>query len=97
MRIADGWIFLTKSTILEVPGRRRRVGPDVSAQLIDHFHSLLMGMSYDDPEVQPLMELEGLKAWRDGRVQGYHILDEAVNDEHFYDASGAIVEPSYKY
>ncbi len=73
------------------------VGPDVSSTLIERFHSLLMGMSYDDPEVRPLMELEGLKEWRDGRVEGYHILDEAVNDERFYDDNGAIVETTYQY
>jgi phosphonate transport system substrate-binding protein len=73
------------------------VGPDVSTELVGRFHSLLMGMSYDDPEVRPLMELEGLKEWRDGRVEGYHILDEAVNDERFYDANGVIVEPTYQY
>ncbi|MEP6984372.1 MAG: phosphate/phosphite/phosphonate ABC transporter substrate-binding protein [Chloroflexota bacterium] len=73
------------------------VGPDVSSTLVERFHSLLMGMSYDDPEVRPLMELEGLKEWRDGRVEGYHILDEAVNDERFYDANGVIVEPTYQY
>jgi len=28
---------------------------------------LLLGMSYDDPEVRPLLDLEGLKAWRPGR------------------------------
>ena len=28
-------------------------------------------MSYDDPEVRPLLDLEGLKEWVPGRVEGY--------------------------
>ncbi|MEO8391355.1 MAG: PhnD/SsuA/transferrin family substrate-binding protein [Chloroflexota bacterium] len=73
------------------------VGPEVNDQLIQRFHALLMGMSYDDPAVRPLMELEGLKEWREGRVEGYHILDAAVDDERFYGDNGAIVEPNYRY
>ena len=43
------------------------------------------------------MRFPGYLSWRDGRVEGYHILDEAVNDEHFYDVNGVIIEPSYQY
>ncbi len=42
------------------------------------FKELLMAMSYDDPKVRPLLDLEGLKQWRDGRVQGYATLDRAI-------------------
>jgi ABC-type phosphate/phosphonate transport system substrate-binding protein len=73
------------------------VGPAVNDALIGRFHALLMGMSYDDPAVRPLMDLEGLNEWRDGRVEGYHILDEAVDDARFYDEKGAIVESNYRY
>ncbi len=47
--------------------------------LVDRFVSLLLGMSYDDPEVRPLMDMEGLKAWRPGRVSGYAQLERAVD------------------
>jgi hypothetical protein len=36
-------------------------------------------MSYDDPVVRPLLDLEGLKAWKPGRVSGYAALDRAVD------------------
>ena len=28
-------------------------------------------MSYSDPEVRPLLDLEGLKQWQPGRTEGY--------------------------
>lgn len=73
------------------------VGPDVDETLVQRFHSLLMGMSYDDPEVRPLMELEGLEEWRDGRTEGYHLLYAAVDGEQFNDENGAIVVSDYRY
>jgi phosphonate transport system substrate-binding protein len=39
---------------------------------------LLLGMSYDDPEARPLLDLEGLKQWREGRTSGLAQLDEAI-------------------
>jgi len=36
-------------------------------------------MSYDDPLVRPLMDLEGLKAWKPGRVEGYAPLAAACD------------------
>lgn len=46
---------------------------------IERFCDLLFGMSYDDPEVRPLLDLEGLKAWRAGRTTGYRLLNDAVD------------------
>jgi ABC-type phosphate/phosphonate transport system substrate-binding protein len=43
------------------------------------FRSLLLGMSYSDAEVRPLLDLEGLKQWVPGRVSGYAQLTAAVN------------------
>jgi len=48
-------------------------------ELIDRFRDLLLGMSYADPAVRPLLDLEGLKQWRPGRTQGYAALNEAVD------------------
>jgi phosphonate transport system substrate-binding protein len=45
---------------------------------IARFAQLLLGMSYDDPEVRPLLDLEGLRAWRPGRTSGYAQLERAV-------------------
>jgi phosphonate transport system substrate-binding protein len=47
--------------------------------LVARFLELLLGMSYDDGLVRPLMDLEGLKAWRPGRTQGYAALSRACD------------------
>lgn len=44
---------------------------------IARFRELLLGMRYDDAEVRPLLDLEGLKAWRPGRTSGYTTLAAA--------------------
>jgi phosphonate transport system substrate-binding protein len=46
---------------------------------IDRFTSLLLEMSYDDPSVRPLLDMEGLKAWLPGRVTGYAQLNRAID------------------
>jgi phosphonate transport system substrate-binding protein len=48
-------------------------------ELVDRFRELLLGMSYADPSVRPLLDLEGLKQWRAGRTEGYAALNEAVD------------------
>jgi len=71
--------------------------PGAPATLIDSFVSLLMAMRWDDPQVRPLLELEGLREWRAGRTSGYALLERAVDDEHFYDGDGRITNPDYRY
>jgi phosphonate transport system substrate-binding protein len=56
-----------------------------------------MGMSYDDPEVRPLLDLEGLKSWEPGRVTGYRALEQAVEEMKFYDDCGNITVADYQY
>lgn len=51
---------------------------------VPRFIELLLGMSYDDPQVRPLLDMEGLRRWLPGRTSGYALLDHAV------DALGAI-------
>jgi len=48
-------------------------------ELVDRFREFLLGMSYADPSVRPLLDLEGLKQWRAGRTEGYAALNEAVD------------------
>lgn len=57
--------------------------PDV---LLERFAKLLFEMTYDDPLVRPLLDLEGLRAWRPGRLSGYAALDRAVDRLHPIDA-----------
>jgi phosphonate transport system substrate-binding protein len=52
---------------------------DAPGDLVERFTNLLIEMSYDDPSVRPLLDLEGLKAWKPGRVSGYAALDRAVD------------------
>ncbi|MFN2607313.1 MAG: phosphate/phosphite/phosphonate ABC transporter substrate-binding protein [Acidimicrobiales bacterium] len=66
------------------------------ADLLDRFRSLLLGMSYDDPDVRPLLDLEGLTEWRPGRISGYGPLEEAVAATGFYDESGAVTASGYR-
>ncbi|MBV8696222.1 MAG: PhnD/SsuA/transferrin family substrate-binding protein [Ktedonobacteraceae bacterium] len=61
------------------------------------FQWLLIDMSYDDPDVRPLGDLEGLKAWYPGRVTGYQALEAAVTLAGFYDQQGNITATDYRY
>jgi ABC-type phosphate/phosphonate transport system substrate-binding protein len=45
----------------------------------ERFRELLLGMRYADPDVRPLLDLEGLKEWRPGRTSGYAALAGAVD------------------
>jgi phosphonate transport system substrate-binding protein len=65
--------------------------------MIERFRDLLLGMTYDDPEVRPLMDLEGLKVWREGRIEKYRALDIAVEETSFYGRDGSISNPNYRY
>lgn len=71
------------------------VTPAAPAAEVDRFVELLLGMSYDDPEVRPLLDLEGLKAWRDGRTSGYPQLERAVEEAGFYDGAGNVTATNY--
>ncbi|MDQ1490929.1 MAG: hypothetical protein QOJ23_3443 [Actinomycetota bacterium] len=69
-------------------------GPPAALQ---RFRDLLLAMDYGDAGVRPLLDLEGLKQWKDGRTSGYTALEAAVDDLGFYDAKGAITAgPDYR-
>jgi ABC-type phosphate/phosphonate transport system substrate-binding protein len=63
---------------------------------VARFKALLLGMSYSDAEVRPLLDLEGLKAWEDGRTSGYGLLEAAVSETGFYDDEGRIGDTRYR-
>jgi ABC-type phosphate/phosphonate transport system substrate-binding protein len=58
-------------------------GGDASLQ---RFRDLLLGMSYEDPAVRPLLDMEGLKRWLPGRTRGYAQLGRAVDRFRYLDA-----------
>jgi ABC-type phosphate/phosphonate transport system substrate-binding protein len=63
--------------------------------LVKQFGDLLLAMSYADPEVRPLLDLEGLKMWQEGRTTGYGLLETAVDEEGFYDERGTVTAAEY--
>ena len=48
------------------------------AQQMHRFRELLLSMSYSDPDVRPLLDMERLKQWQPGRTEGYAALDAAL-------------------
>jgi len=52
---------------------------DEATSATTKFKELLLAMSYDDPQVRPLLDLEGLTAWKPGRTTGYGLLERAVD------------------
>jgi phosphonate transport system substrate-binding protein len=67
----------------------------VDERVLDRFVELLLSMSFDDPAVRPLLELEGLREWRAGRTRGYEQLESAVDRLGFYGPDGAITASGY--
>ena len=63
---------------------------------LERFTALLLTMSYDDPFVRPLLDLEGLKEWRAGRTSGYELLEQAVSEQGFYDDEGHVTAADYR-
>jgi phosphonate transport system substrate-binding protein len=72
------------------------IGPAAPAELTDRFRELLLGMSYADPELRQLFDLEGLKSWCDGRTSGYAPLEAAVDTLGFYDSEGRVNARDYR-
>lgn len=66
------------------------------SQLAEQFIALLRDMSYADPQMRPLLDLEGLHEWREGRTSGYGPLRAAIDETGFYDADGGIGAEGYR-
>lgn len=67
----------------------------VDETTVERFAQLLLSMSFDDPVVRPLLELEGLREWRPGRTNGYEQLEAAVDRLGFYGPDGSILVEGY--
>jgi ABC-type phosphate/phosphonate transport system substrate-binding protein len=70
--------------------------PGADGALVDRFAELLLGMSYADAEVRPLLDLEGLTRWLPGRTKGYALLERAVDELRFYDGGGRPLAADYR-
>ncbi|HEX8630144.1 MAG TPA: PhnD/SsuA/transferrin family substrate-binding protein [Catenuloplanes sp.] len=64
--------------------------------LVTAFVDLLRSMSYADHQVRPLLDLEGLTRWEDGRTEGYRLLADAVDAGGFYDRAGRVTATGYR-
>jgi ABC-type phosphate/phosphonate transport system substrate-binding protein len=64
--------------------------------VIERFGDLLLSMSYADPVVRPLLDLEGLTRWLPGRISGYAALEGAVDETAFYDGAGNVTASDYR-
>ncbi|MEU1006183.1 phosphate/phosphite/phosphonate ABC transporter substrate-binding protein [Streptomyces tibetensis] len=71
-------------------------GPSAHPAAVEAFTRLLLAMDYADAEVRPLLDLEGLKEWRPGRLQGYTALERAVSTSGFYDERGRVTAVDYR-
>ncbi|HEY3999880.1 MAG TPA: PhnD/SsuA/transferrin family substrate-binding protein [Candidatus Xenobia bacterium] len=57
------------------------VREDLVGERIDSWVNTLLKMDYNNPEHRTLLDLEGLKRWMPGRVDGYRTLFEAVDEQ----------------
>jgi ABC-type phosphate/phosphonate transport system substrate-binding protein len=64
---------------------------------VERFAALLLGMSYADASLRRLFDLEGLRQWLPGRIEGYAALERAVDEADFYDEHGRITAADYRY
>lgn len=71
--------------------------PRAEKRATSQFSEILLGMKWSDSSVRHLLELEGLKEWRPGRIEGFSLLNRAVDDLKFYDSCGEIIETNYRY
>jgi phosphonate transport system substrate-binding protein len=72
------------------------VGPSAPQTMVVRFAKLLLSMSYSDPFLRPLLDMEGLKEWRVGRTEGYQALERAVDETGFYDERGEVHASDYR-
>jgi phosphonate transport system substrate-binding protein len=72
------------------------VAHGVDDAVVDRFTTLLLSMDYADAAVRPLLDLEGLTRWFPGRVEGYALLEDAVDAAGFYDAKGGVTAAGYR-
>ena len=54
---------------------------------VGRLRELLLSMEWNDPEVRPLLEMEGLRRWCDGRTTGFTQLSRAIDQLPFQGAA----------
>jgi ABC-type phosphate/phosphonate transport system substrate-binding protein len=71
-------------------------GPAADPAEVEALTEVFLAMSYADPGVRRLLDLEGLTAWLPGRVEGFAQLERAVDETGFYSAEGAVDAVGYR-
>ncbi|GAA4405183.1 phosphate/phosphite/phosphonate ABC transporter substrate-binding protein [Tsukamurella soli] len=71
-------------------------GPGADPERVAALTDAFLAMSYGDPAVRPLLDLEGLSRWLPGRTSGYGPLEQAVDEVGFYDDAGEIRAADYR-
>ena len=62
---------------------------DLPEERVKPFLDVLLGMSFQDPQVHVFMELEGLKRWLPARTSGYAQLEKAVKRFDFFGSAAS--------
>lgn len=70
--------------------------PAANPEAVRALCAAFVDMSYADPAVRRLLDLEGLTRWLPGRVEFYAPLDKAVDEAGFYDAEGTVTADDYR-
>lgn len=60
------------------------VRKDFPADVEQRWLKVLFSMTYDNPKHRQMMDMEGLKAWKEGRVSGFGPLTEATERQKFW-------------
>jgi phosphonate transport system substrate-binding protein len=101
-KIRCGAIDSPQATLLPLSHLRANgVAPGADCQIV--LHDVLGGKHGDhiggeqDPTVRSLLDLEGLKKWKPGRISGYRALERSVDELAFYDDYGNITVTDYRY
>jgi phosphonate transport system substrate-binding protein len=97
----DGTLGAGSTTVISQTGRYDHcnmtvVPANAPEGMLETFTRALLAMSYADPVVRPLLDLEGLQQWYDGRLEGYALLEAAVDTFGFYDGRGAVTADAYR-
>ncbi|HJQ05731.1 MAG TPA: PhnD/SsuA/transferrin family substrate-binding protein [Nocardioides sp.] len=71
-------------------------GPAADPAEVEALTQVFLAMSYADPGVRRLLDLEGLTAWLPGRVEGFAQLERAVDETGFYSAEGGVDAVGYR-
>jgi len=64
-------------------------------ELVERFAELLLDMDYSDARLRPLLDLEGLHSWEEGRLSGYDLIESATDRLAFYGPAGQITATGY--